>query len=102
MGYAYNAATLIHAYCRINFPDRGHGGADMASTVFAGNRMDCFDHKGYSTHKYFDVDAVNAALGQPSGAGVYGRVVFADGSVVYLTCDGRLAYCDETGLHWAD
>lgn len=46
------------------------------------------------SHKYIPVEKLNAALGVPDGAGVFGYRKYADGSYLLMTCNTGLAYWD--------
>ena len=81
--YATAAVTLLNAYAeKIGVKPQ---------VLFSGNLLDCFDIAGQGSHKYIPEDRLNAAMGLPSGAGVFGYVKFADNSYVLRLCDGRLA-----------
>ena len=50
------------------------------------------DIASYGTHKYIPQEALNAQLGLPDGAGVYGYYRFKeDGSCILLTCNHGIA-----------
>jgi hypothetical protein len=83
-------ATLANAYSEKVWPDDAKGMARYgAETVTS-----LLDDASYMTHKYFDSKAVNAALKLPDGAGAFAAYKFRDDSILYLTCDGRLAVGD--------
>lgn len=80
--YASAAVTLLNAYAeKVGVKPQ---------VLFSGNLLDCFDIAGQGSHKYIPEDALNSALGLPSGAGVFGYVKFSDCSYVLRLCDGRV------------
>ena len=81
--YAMAAKTLINAY--------GEKIGVKPQILLSGNLLDCFDIQSQGSHKYIPAEQLDAALGLPAGAGIYGYVKFADGSYVLRLCDGRLA-----------
>jgi hypothetical protein len=98
MCYAKTAAEMLTLHAVACF-----GEATMGSTWAGSRAMDAFDHKGYSSSKYLPEDKLNADLGQPEGAGVFGSYLMGDGSRLLRTCNGRLAYWDGTdtgAAHW--
>jgi hypothetical protein len=98
MSYASTAALATNAYCEKKFNNVG-----MASTWFNGGWADSFDHSGHMTHKHFDSDRMTKELGEPEGSGVYGGWGMKDGSILLLTCNGKLAYCDkDDSAKWGD
>lgn len=106
MSAAQIAAMLVHAYCRQTWPEplrHQKDSAQMASTVLCGGFLDVFDFKSFGTHKYIPKDKLNADLGEPEGAGVFGYLRMHDDSYVLQTCDGRLATWsgkDEDKAEW--
>lgn len=91
MSKASTTAMFIRSHTMHTFND------ESMCSMIAGDYADFFDAY-WETHKYFDSDAATEHLGLPSGAGVYGRVVFKDGSWIGLTCPGFIAVCDEKGF----
>lgn len=88
MSYAMAAAIYVKAYCRDVFGDDPES---MESHVTSGAMIDCFDHKGYGSHKYIPADRLTEELGMPKGGGVYGFWKMGDDSYLLLTCGGRVA-----------
>lgn len=87
--YAKMAAEYIGAWCREVFEKDPE---TMETHMANGSMIDCFDHKGYGSHKYIPADLLTNQLGMPRGAGVYGYWKMGDDSYLLLTCGGRLAY----------
>lgn len=100
--YAKIAATYIAAFCRETFDENPES---MESTMCSGQMIDVFDHVGYGTHKYIPTERLNDDLELPQGAGVYSFWKMTDGSLLLLTCGGRLAYwsgSDEDKAEWPE
>lgn len=83
---AERAYLLIESFCAHNFREGKALESQMVATF-----INCFDVQDCGSFKYIPTDRLNADLGLPNDAGIFGYVRFTDESYLLQTCDGPLA-----------
>lgn len=89
MSKAKTAAEFVKCYAEAKF---GKYAIQMSKYVV--DYLTFADIKDSGSHKYIPADDLSAKLGQPADAGVYGYVMFQDGSYILLTCHAGIAWWD--------
>lgn len=89
MSKAQMAAEFVKAMCLMKFPEDAKG---MSKLVV--DWLTFANIKDSGSHKYVPKDRLNAELGLPEGAGVFGYVMFEDNSYILKTCRDGIAHWD--------